>query len=142
MRAYDLFEEFKGLTQKQRDDVVGYFLAGPGMEFEGFRDSKDRPDYDKARYALDHFAAALAYAQGYQLRGRVALREWGSDVVELKEVEYQPGFVKIRIANEWPKEYDEPIRSGSYCYSVKTPIDWTPVLLLALIVFAFVMIWG
>ena len=115
MRAYDLFEEFKGLTQKQRDDAIGYFLGGVGMDFEGFTDSKERRGFDRARYSLDRFQAALWYAQGVRID--IQIEEPG-EVVQVEEPAVQE---------------QEP----------KPGVDWVPVLMLAFVVWiAAVLIRG
>lgn len=141
MRGYDLLKRFEQLTEQQRYDAVAFFLGGPGMDFEGYTDSQSRPKFPHAKYALDHFEGGLWYALNQD--------NWEGHDITLDEVEvlefdeqltigFEPGC-KVSVRNERGPEYrpaPEPLDVGA----VRPPIDWTSVVLLALVVWVFVVL--
>lgn len=63
MRGYDLLKQWDGLTEQQRRDSLSWFLGGLAMDEEGWRDSKERPNYGHAVFALNSFDEAMQHVR-------------------------------------------------------------------------------
>lgn len=61
MKSYDILKKFDALNDRQRREVVSYFLAGIGMDTDGFTDASSRPNHQVATYLQEQFDRAVAY---------------------------------------------------------------------------------
>lgn len=63
MLASRLYDNFKDLTQDQKDYAIGWFFAVVGMPIDGFTDAKEKPEHLPALYALEKMAEAILQAE-------------------------------------------------------------------------------
>lgn len=106
MRGYDLLKQWDAMPEQQRRDSLSWFLGGLAMDEEGWRDSKERPNYLHAVFALNSFEDAMQHVR-WQALVIAGLRAQLSDA-QLK-----------------------PFLTGSRAYGVPRPeSDWDVVCLL------------
>lgn len=61
MKGYDILTQWRALTPEQRDNWMQYFLGKVSSDFEGFRDSEERPEFPYAKYLVENATESFEY---------------------------------------------------------------------------------